>query len=153
MRTTEYTDVFSYNGRAIQAFKIEQGAFNLFVYYDAQLYANELADAVDRANKRNETLDKKVQAEKGRRAKGKGRLSDEVFAKLQPQELREILSDSPEMGAVTLRTNRIDLNSNKSIGRISNGRTSSNSSEHTVKAWIMTPPTCGTKSAKKHGFS
>lgn len=72
MRTTEYTDVFSYNGRAIQAFKIEQGAFNLFVYYDAQLYANELADAVDRANKRNETLDKKVQAEKGRRAKGKG---------------------------------------------------------------------------------
>lgn len=72
MRTTEYTDVFSDNGRAIQAFKIEQGAFNLFVYYDAQLYANELADAVDRANKRNETLDKKVQAEKGRRAKGKG---------------------------------------------------------------------------------
>ena len=111
VRTTEYTDVFSYNGRAIQAFNIEQGAFNLFVYYDAQLYANELADAVDRANKRNETLDKKVQAEKARRAKGKGRLSDEEFAKLQPQDLREILSGSLEIGTVTLRTNRIDLNS------------------------------------------
>ena len=108
-----YTDVFTYNDRAIQAFKIEKEGFNLFVYYDSQLYANELADSVDRANKKNEARDKKLLAEEKRRNKGKGRLSDEELEKLQPIDLKEILAETPEMGTVTLRTNRLDLNSHQ----------------------------------------
>jgi len=49
-----YSDLFTYNGRAIQSFKIEEEGFNFFVYYDAQLYANELADAAERAEQKNE---------------------------------------------------------------------------------------------------
>ena len=77
-----YTDVFTYNDRAIQAFKIEKDGFNVFVFFDAQLYANELADAVARANKNNETRDQKIQMEQKRRDKGRGRLSDEELAEL-----------------------------------------------------------------------
>ena len=65
-----YTDVFTYNDRAIQAFKIEKDGFNVFVFFDAQLYANKLADAVARANKNNETRDQKIQMEQKRRNKG-----------------------------------------------------------------------------------
>ena len=94
-------------------FKIEKDGFNLFIYYDSQLYANELADSVDRANKKNEACDKKLLAEEKRRNKGKGRLSDEELEKLQPIDLKEILAETPEMGTVTLRTNRLDLNSHQ----------------------------------------
>ncbi len=89
----------------IQAFKIEQDGFNVFVFFDAQLYANELADAVARANKNNEGCDRKVQMEQKRRNKGKGRLSDKELAKLQPRDLKEVLTQTPEMGTFTLRTN------------------------------------------------
>ena len=105
-----YTDVFTYNDRAIQAFKIEKDGFNVFVFFDAQLYANELADAVARANKNNETRDQKIQMEQKRRDKGRGRLSDEELADLQPKDLKEVLTQTPEMGTFTLRTNRLDLN-------------------------------------------
>lgn len=90
-----YTDVFTYNDRAIQAFKIEKDGFNVFVFFDAQLYANELADAVARANKNNETRDKKIQMEQKRRDKGRGRLSDEELAELQPKDLKEVLKQTP----------------------------------------------------------
>ncbi len=49
-----YSDLFTYNGRAIQSFKIEADGFNVFVYFDAQLCANELADAAERADRKNE---------------------------------------------------------------------------------------------------
>jgi hypothetical protein len=55
-----FSDRFIYNGRAIQSFKIEEDGFNVFVYYDAQLYANELADAAERADQKNEVKDGKV---------------------------------------------------------------------------------------------
>lgn len=106
-----YTDVFTYNERAIQAFKIEQDGFNLFVYLDFKLYANELADTVARANKHNEILNRKIELEHKRRSKGKGRLSDEELQKLQPKNIKEILAQCPEIGTFTLRTNRLDLNS------------------------------------------
>lgn len=85
-----YTDVFTDNDRAIQAFKIEKDGFNVFVFFDAQRYANELADVVTRANEN---------------------LSDKELAELPPRDLKEVLRQTPEMGTFTLRTNRLDLNS------------------------------------------
>lgn len=111
LERNSYTDVFTYNSRAIQAFKIEKDGFNLFVYFDAQLYANELADTVERASKRNELIERKIATEQKRRNKGLGRLSDEELEKLHPEDLQEILAKTPEMGTFTLRTNRLDLNS------------------------------------------
>lgn len=106
-----YTELFVYHGRAIQSFKIEGNGFNVFVYYDAQLYANELADAAERAQRKNVQKDGKAQQELSRRKKGVGKLSDEQMEELQPQDLRQVLEAIPEMGTVSIRTNRTDLNS------------------------------------------
>ncbi len=72
-----FEDVFSFNGRAIQAHKIEGNNFNVFLYYDAQLYANELADAVYRGEQDNNTRQQKIEAEQKRRLKGRGMLTQE----------------------------------------------------------------------------
>lgn len=108
-----FSDLFTYNGRAIQSFKIEEDGFNVFVYYDAQLYANELADAAERAEQKNEVKDGKLQRELNRRQKGKGKLTDEQLSELQPRDLKQILESTPEMGTVSIRTNRLDLNSHQ----------------------------------------
>lgn len=108
-----YSDLFTYNGRAIQSFKIEADGFNVFVYFDAQLYANELADAAERADRKNETKDGKVQQEMKRRQNGKGKMSDEQLQQLQPQDLRQVLKSTPEIGTVSIQTNRLDLNSHQ----------------------------------------
>lgn len=108
-----FTELFVYHERAIQSFKIEDKGFNLYVYYDAQLYANELADAAERAQHKNEQVDGKVQQELNRREKGRGKLSDEKMDQLQPKDLKQILAEIPEMGTVAIRTNRVDLNSHQ----------------------------------------
>ena len=46
-----------------------------------------------------------------RRSKGKGRLSEEQLAALEPQNLAEFQKAVPEMGTVSIRTNRKELNS------------------------------------------
>ena len=106
-----FTELFVYHERAIQSFKIEGKGFNVYVYYDAQLYANELADAAERAQRKNELADGKVQQELKRREKGIGKLSDEQMDQLQPKNLKQILEEIPEMGTIAIRTNRVDLNS------------------------------------------
>ena len=108
-----FTELFVYHERAIQSFKIEDKGFNVYVYYDAQLYANELADAAERAQHKNEQVDGKVQQELKRREKGRGKLSDEQMDQLQPKNLKQILAEIPEMGTVAIRTNRVDLNSHQ----------------------------------------
>ena len=108
-----YSELFTYHGRAIQALKIEEDGFNVFVYYDAQLYANELADAAERAERKNEAKDDRMQREIKRRCKGNGKLSDEQLLALQPQDLKQVLEAAPEMGTVSIRTNRLDLNSHQ----------------------------------------
>ena len=105
-----YENMFPFNGRAIQALKISEAGFNVFVFFDAQLYANELADAVERGEKTNNTNAVKLDSEMKRRAKGTPRLTNEELQALQPQDLMEIHSEIPEMGTVTIRTNRTDLN-------------------------------------------
>lgn len=108
-----FSELFVYHGRAIQSLKIEGDGFNIFVYYDAQLYANELADAAERGERKNAQKDAKMQMEQSRRKKGVGKLSDEQMDKLQPQDLKQVLAEIPEMGTVSIRTNRTDLNSHQ----------------------------------------
>lgn len=111
LQHTSFEDVFSYNGRAIQAHKIAKDDFNVFVYFDAQLYANELADSVLRGEKDNNTRQKKIDTEMTRRSKGKGKLTQEELDELQPKNLAKLQEEIPEMGTVTIRTNRKELNS------------------------------------------
>ena len=106
-----YQDLFTYNGRAIQALRIDDEGFSVFVYFDAQLYANELADATERGEKLNGTLELKCNREMERRSKGQGRLTDEELEQIEPRNLTEVHDNIPEMGTVTIRTNRTELNS------------------------------------------
>ena len=57
-----------------------------------------MADAAERAEQKNEVKDGKVQRELNRREKGKGKLTDEQLSELQPQDLKQILELTPEMG-------------------------------------------------------
>ena len=110
---TSFEEVFTYNGRAIQAHKIEENGFNVFVYYDAILYANELSDCIDRAEKDNNSRQKQIELENTRRNRGKGRLSDDELKALKPKNLVEFRNNNPEMGTVSIRTNQTKLNSSQ----------------------------------------
>lgn len=48
-----------------------------------------------------------------RRQNGKGKMSDEQLQRLQPQDLRQVLKSTPEIGTVSIQTNRLDLNSHQ----------------------------------------
>ena len=105
-----YENMFPFNGRAIQALKISEAGFNVFVFFDAQLYANDLADVIERGEKINNTNAVKLDSEMKRCAKGTFRLTNEEFQALQPQDLMEIHSEILKIRMVTIRTHRTDLN-------------------------------------------
>ena len=109
----QYQHCFTYHGRAILSSVFEQDGIAIHLYYDAQLYADETADVVARMEKRNNTNARKAELETRRRSKGEKRLSDEEFAKLTPQGVADIYTDGNQMGTVTIRTNRTDLNSDQ----------------------------------------
>lgn len=52
----------------------------------------------------------KKEREITRRSKEKGRLTDEELDALEPITIREAYADKEEMGTITLKTNRTDLN-------------------------------------------
>lgn len=64
-------------------------------------------------NKKNEVKDGKVLRELNRREKGKGKHTDEQLSELRPQDLKQVLESTSEMGTVSIRTNRLDLNSHQ----------------------------------------
>lgn len=66
-----------------------------------------------RRERKNEQNDAKLQKELQRREKGVGKLTEEQMDLLQPRDMKKVLQDIPELGTVTLRTNRTDLNSHQ----------------------------------------
>ena len=105
-----YDDGFVYHGRAIQYKEYPQEGFNVFLYFDTQLFADEMEDYCERLEKQNNTNEIKAKAENKRILQGKGRLSAEELEALKPVKLTEIFSQVPEIGTVSIRTNRTDLN-------------------------------------------
>ncbi len=55
-------------------------------------------------------MELKKEREIARRNKGKGRLTDEELESLEPITIQEAYADKEEMGTITLKTNRTDLN-------------------------------------------
>ena len=107
----DYQEGFTYQQRAISSTCFKEGDFNIFLYFDSKLYAEEAADASMRNDKSNNSKEKSIEAENKRRAKGKGRLTDEDLKKLQPVKMTDFYRDHPEMGTITIKTNRLDMNS------------------------------------------
>ncbi len=108
---TQYQHCFTYHGRAILCSAFEEDGFTVHLYYDAQLFADETADAVARMEKRNNTNARLSQIEQQRRNRGEPRLTDAEFLRLAPEGVTDVYADGNQMGTVTIRTNRRDLNS------------------------------------------
>lgn len=104
-----YDGIFAFRGRTIAHLSLPQNGFNVFLFHDAQLYADESHDALMRKSKANATVEIQRQKEEKRREQGHAYLTDEKFAELVPQSELSIYDDAPEMGTFTVRTNRTEL--------------------------------------------
>ena len=105
-----YTQGFTYHGRGIHANTYEYKGFHVHLYLDSRLYSDEYADSVERLEKNNNALVKRRELEEQRRSNGKGKLTDAELALLVPKSISQMHKENPEMGTVTIRTNRLDLN-------------------------------------------
>ena len=74
-------------------------------------------EAKIRQEKTNNTTEAKRQLEikrhntKDKKDHSKGKLTDEELAGLVPRTMKDVLEDKQEMGTITIKTNRLDLNS------------------------------------------
>ena len=106
-----YTEVFSYHGRGIQSISFtENDEYTIHLFFDSDLYSEELSDMTKRLEKKNNAIEHKKCTEEERRKNGKGRLSDEELEKLVPISISEIINENSEMGTITIKTNRKELN-------------------------------------------
>lgn len=107
-----YDKVFTYRGRTIFCKEIvETGkGSNVFLFYDMELANDESCDMVGRQNKTNAGIKLRIEREKERRAKGRGRLSDAEFAKLRPVDVASFLNERENTGTFAVKTTRTDLN-------------------------------------------
>lgn len=106
-----YEELFSYRGRAIHSltFRPEGEGFNIHLFLDASLMADEAADIAARTEKKNAAISKKAAVENKRRENGKGRLSDEQLGSLRTLSINDAYSNKEEIGTITLKTTRTDL--------------------------------------------
>ena len=95
---------------AIHSITIPAEGFNIHLFLDADLLAQEIADVTKRTEKKNYALDLKKERELARRRKGQGRLTDEQLRALEPISIQEAYTGKGEMGTITLKTNCTDLN-------------------------------------------
>lgn len=108
---TGYDNVFAYNKRAIQSKMVDYDGFNIHIFMDASLMADELADIAIRTEKTNSTTEYKKEKEIERRTNGKGKLTDNELNSLKPLTMDEIFENKAEIGTITIKTNRKELNS------------------------------------------
>lgn len=106
-----YEEAFSFNGRGIHSLTIQEDGFNIHLFLDTDLLAQEISDITKRTEKKNNATEVKKEREMVRGGKGKGRLTDDELASLKPITIQESYAGKEEMGTITLKTNRTDLNS------------------------------------------
>lgn len=107
---SEYESVFSYNSRAIHSITFHENDFDIHLYFDASLFSEEISDLVLRTEKKNNTIDiaKKRKLKMGNN--GKGMLTSDELKHLIPATIKDMYQDKLEMGTITIKTNRTDLN-------------------------------------------
>lgn len=108
----EYDGFFTYNGRAVH-FNTYGGyeGSTIYLFRDADLYNDELNTLIKAAERKNNARESRKANEEKRREKGaKGKLTDEELAGLIPVSNREMFENREEMGTITIKTNKMDLN-------------------------------------------
>ena len=109
---SDYDDLFNYHNRAVQSKKISsENGVDIYLFFDTQLFEDEIiSDLASRTEKHNNTVEASRSREAKRRSNNKGRLTDEQLAELVPLTVKDVLADKQEMGTITIKTNRTDLN-------------------------------------------
>ena len=107
----DYENIFAYNERPIQSKMIKHDGFNIHIFMDINLAAEEVGDLTLRSLKHNAEITLKKEKEEVRRKNGKGRLTDEELNDLQSLTVNEIFEGKEEIGTITIKTNRTDLTS------------------------------------------
>jgi hypothetical protein len=107
----DYEEAFSFNGRGIQSVTFHEDGFNIHLFLDTSLLAEEVADLTKRTEKHNRSAELAKDKELKRRERGKGRLTDDELKELEPLKVKDVYTNRQEMGTITLKTNRTDLNS------------------------------------------
>lgn len=134
----EYDTAFTYHNRAIQAKCLPQGDFNVFLFYDIELRADELLSITRRCEKANAkraasrvAAERRLAAAEAKLEVAAGRLEadpengeaaalvaelgerklklGERVAELQPVDICARIKAKPHMGTIVLRTNRTRL--------------------------------------------
>lgn len=106
-----YSVGFTYHGRSIFAKRIDCGGYAVHLFLDPLLLANESADLLGRHERANTAIGAKREQELARRQKGKGRLTEEELETLVPHEFSDEIGTRLEMGTISIRTNRNELDS------------------------------------------
>ena len=104
-----WEEAFTYNGRGICCMTLPQDGFVVHVYLDTEPCYREFSDATARLEGREDAKAAKAEAERARRERGKGKLTDEQLEALGPVSLTDSLADRKAMGTISVRTNRTDL--------------------------------------------
>ncbi len=112
----DYEQGFTYHGRSIFAQRIDCSTYAVHLFFDPYLLANESADLLARHERKNVAVEAKREKELARRQQGNGRLTDAQLDELVPLELTDVLAAKTEMGTISIRTNRTELNSQQVYG-------------------------------------
>lgn len=104
-----YSGAFTHLGRAVQFETFPQDGFDVHLFFDADLFADEMADLTARLEGRSDAAAARRAAELERRARGKGRLTDGQLAELEPVDVTAAYAERAEMGTLAIRTDRTDL--------------------------------------------
>ncbi len=108
---TDFEHAFNYHGRGIHCTSFHEDGFNIHLFLDTELFAEEVADATRRMERKNSVIELKKEKELVRRKNGKGKMTDEQLRQLVPMTINDIYENKQEMGTITIKTNRTDLNS------------------------------------------
>jgi len=109
----QYNFSFTYHGRSIFASTFAFEDCHVHLFRDTVLFDSEMGDLIARGEKCNSTVLAKAEKERRRRAAGKGRLSDKALAALVPTENALQRGDVTEMGTLSIKTNRKELNAHQ----------------------------------------
>ena len=83
----------------------------LNLLYVFSLYRDEEDDLIKRMTGWNEGLEAMKERERQRRLRGKGQYTDAELDAMRPLRLSDVLAGNPERGTISIRTDRLDLNS------------------------------------------
>ena len=101
----QYSGMFTIDNRAVFFKPFENENHVVWLYYDAQLYADEAADACGRLEARNEARSRRREQLAGRGVK----LMDADLEALRPETFEDLRTKHPDMGTFAIRTNRKEL--------------------------------------------